>query len=149
MKHVRERAIITGTLTPEEKAHIGQCPSCDKAFQQYRSIEAGISKIPEVEMPLGFRQKLIERISQPVYSLKQLFASFGLLITSPIVLHRYREIFAGFSYGEEILVFSYMIVSLMLAFMTLPLVWKMHDQYHGKIHSIAMRFDEWLSLRAK
>jgi hypothetical protein len=51
--------------------HLSECPACERDFQKFSDAWAMLDAIPEVEVPLGFRASVMERIEAQEAARKQ------------------------------------------------------------------------------
>ncbi|RME89405.1 MAG: hypothetical protein D6767_08455 [Candidatus Hydrogenedentota bacterium] len=147
-QHIPDEQLAIAELSDAQKRHLKTCKRCHKLRAQYLTLSLAILAIPQKKAPLGFRKKLMERITRPAYSLTQLIISSLALSVSPFVIHRFHHVFKDTSFGNEIMIFSYVLLSFMTVFFFFPLVLQVSDKFPDAAHKLAVKFD-WILSRTK
>ena len=67
-------------------SHMRECVSCQRRFEEVRSLHSVIKYVPTVDLPKGFRSKVIERIQSAAIRPRRSFAFFPAISVAGAVL---------------------------------------------------------------
>lgn len=77
-------------LSPEQnrniEEHLTGCPRCQEAVEERRRFLLAAESLPDVDLPPGFTQQVMEKIFSPKVSFSSWMAAFGTWLVSVLLM---------------------------------------------------------------
>ena len=145
MQHIQDKLDNSlNAMTKEEKKHLESCDKCKKDIQMLRDIEKIIENLPPRTMPLAFKMRLMSSMEQPIYKIWHMILVAMLLITSPFLMARLSVNITELYLGKNILIFSYIFISMLIVLFILPTAMKLRFLYSKELESYKKIVDNFL-----